>query len=161
MLKMPAFVRFCIVTSALFIIVPCAFAQRTASAEMRVSAVVVARCLLHVDSAPEFLNVSSEDVARGFVDLAVPLQFTVRTNDPLGYVLEFAMPDGVVRAIEIRGPDFEVTVTGSEGWIVRPFVGSAPFASRLKLRARLTPGTTPGSYPWQLAVSARPVSSAL
>ncbi|MEO8215873.1 MAG: hypothetical protein ABI718_02210 [Acidobacteriota bacterium] len=160
MLRTAAFVRFCIVTTVLFI-TPCTFARRIASTEMRVSAIVVARCLLHVESAPEFLDVSSGDAARGFVDVAVPLQFTVRTNDPLGYILEFAMPRGVVRAIEIRGPDFEATIAGSDGWIVRPSVGSAPFVSRLNLRARLTPGTMPGSYPWQLAVSARPVSSAM
>lgn len=125
----------------------------SSSAEMHVSATVVARTLLTVDSQPTEVVVTAADVERGFVELPAALAFHVRSNHPAGYVLQFGSSSGVFGAAEVRWESSTVRVNGSEAWIAQPYRrGATPVLATVRLD--LAEGTAPGRYPWPLSIAA-------
>lgn len=124
------------------------------SARMTVSATVIARAIIAIDSRPEVI-VTDSDVRQGYVDVAEPLQLRVRSNSRRGYLLQVAKTNDSFSAVELSFGNSRMVVA-QEGWIARPAVSGGETVSA-KMRVRLIPGTTAGRHPLPVEVSVQPL----
>src|SRR3979409_752627 len=72
------------------------------TAEMTVSARVLARTILTVDSQPASVEITGTDIARGYVDVPQAVAFRVRSNVREGYSLSFQPVAFPFAAAEVR-----------------------------------------------------------
>jgi hypothetical protein len=122
-----------------------------ASAQMRVSAVVRPYLRMQVVSQPHTIDVSARDIARGYVDVPIPVQLAVESNSRDGCTIVFARNGDFVREAQVRGLGQELQVA-QEG-----FMHWTPNARRetlqFQFRLQLAPQVSPGQYPWPIQVS--------
>lgn len=136
--------------AAILVTSPAALAE-TASARMNVSVQVLARAVVTVDSTPQ-VEITAADLARGYVDVAQPLQLRVRTNSRSGCLLQVAKTNETFSAVDLSFGNTSMTV-GQESWVARPYIPGGELVSA-SVRLRLAPGATPGRHPLPLAFSA-------
>lgn len=105
---------------------------------------------------PSPLEVTPEDVARGFV--VAPVSMEVRSNARSGFQLQLRTDPRLATDGVVEGLDAPVPLTGADASIRLSHHGSAEKTRRYALRVRLSlpPGTQPGRYaqPVQLSLSA-------
>lgn len=131
------------------------FADST-SANMQVSAQVIARAIVSVESQPASVTVTADDIARGYVDVEAPIVVRVRTNSRQGYLLQVENQSETFSSVELTGAEVEMHVGAHETWIQRPYVSGG---DRLPMRARLhlSQLATPGSFSLPIAFNASPL----
>ena len=122
------------------------------SATMRVSAQVLARAVLDIRSQPAEVVVTAEDVARGYVDVAQPVELHVRTNSRSGYLLQVSNMSETFSSVELAFGDTSMNVA-HEGWVTRPYVAGGEHVTA-KMRVRLAAGTMTGRHPLPVQLSA-------
>ena len=126
----------------------------TLSAEINVSAIVIARAKLTVDTHPMEITVREEDVSRGFIE--IPVSIRVVTNSPAGFLLSFTRDADSFAGVTARIADALIDVSrGGEGWLVSPYTGTAPRDISINYRLQLA-STPPGVYRWPVAVAIAP-----
>jgi hypothetical protein len=123
------------------------------SAQMRVSVQVVARAVLTMDQQPASVEVSSADVARGYVQLDQKLGFKVRSNARNGYVIRFEQISSAFTKAIVSWSNVLVTVGADGAWVRQPG-GVTNLRDALSMRLWLAPGTEPGTYSFPVVVSA-------
>ncbi len=122
-----------------------------ASQPLVVRATVAARTSVQVENAPSRLNVSADDIRRGFVDAEHPITLAVHTNVPSGVMLHFLCAgDQAVQAL-VEGMGAGLSAAGSPMLLAWQ---RQPRQLMLRVRFLLSPQARPGSYPWPLRVSA-------
>jgi len=127
------------------------------TARIQVTARVPPRATLRVLHQEPVLVVTSEDIARGYVEAARASRIEVRDNTPGGCLLVFegvAGPDSPFRRVLIRGLEREVEIGASGGFVPHRHA-PAPVTAELSYRFSLDRDARPGAYPWPLAVSVR------
>lgn len=127
----------------------------SAAVTFQVSAIVQARALLNVESAPAGLRLTATDVQRGYVDLPAASRISVRTNSPTGYLLAFEIVGGPIAEVQVRGLGAETYISSMGGWIARPYTGGVTSAE-ISYRLVLSKDARPGEYPWPVILSASP-----
>lgn len=134
-------------------------AGAAAHAEVRqasfvVTAQVPPRATLQVVEQPALVEISEQDVARGYKDVAAHYQ--VESNTARGWLLRLAPRLGVAQQVEVRGLRSPVVLEDDAVEVHRP---RALEPERLSLTYRfvLEPGTPPGSYQLPIHVSAAPL----
>jgi len=135
-----------------------AFAGQS-SASFQVSVRVPASATLSVVESAGGVEISAEDVARGYKQVAV--RYRVTGTGRRGYLLQVAPRLGVVRRIEI-GSSGTATATGDIPLeIHRPADGCLAAGcadeAALILRLVLDPDARPGSYPLPVRLAALPL----
>lgn len=147
-----------IVLAGLLIAVPTVQAGEV-SAELRVSATVVARTIAEVQTAPVSLEITPDDVRRGWAEAQHPSRVRIRTNDRNGYRLAFHVSGVPVRAIEVGGlgHDSAVGIHHGEGWVTRPYPGQVDTTVELTIRFVLDADAVPGVYTWPVSIQASPI----
>jgi len=121
-------------------------------ATMSVSATVLASARLTVESQPVAVDVTAEDIERGYVELDAPILLRVQTNSRRGYLLQVANLDEAFSQIEISFGSTEMRVA-HESWVDRPYVrGGESIAMRARLR--LSPLAQPGRRALPIEVTA-------
>jgi hypothetical protein len=132
--------------------VPCVATAGETRASFLVSATVLARASLEPVAQPAMLSVSGDDVARGYLDVAVA--YRVSSNDPSGYMVRLAPRIGLTRSVEVAGLSTPIVMTDQVVEVVQP---AARGPQRLDLRFRLVleDSAVPGTYsmPVQLSVA--------
>ena len=122
------------------------------SSTMKVTANVLPYLRLQVLKQVATLNVTPEDIARGYIDVPAATDLIARTNDRNGFSLSFDARSNVFRKAQVTGLGSGVEL-GPEGGIAhQPFAGKQ-MLMRLSYRFFLAPGVAPGSYPWPLQIS--------
>ena len=113
---------------------------------------VVARTRLEVLDAPASIQVSTEDLARGYKD--VDARYRVHVSRMTPYVLKLAPRVGLAEAVQVAGLGAAVMLGSDEIEVLRPAAASASDLN-LRLRLLLRPGLPAGAYelPLQLSVS--------
>ncbi|HET8747647.1 MAG TPA: hypothetical protein VFM98_18760 [Ramlibacter sp.] len=126
----------------------------SASATLNVRATILRHASIRV-APPSSLTISPADIARGYVEPAVPLEVTVQSNAQEGYVLVFERQDGPVRSAEIQGLDGTLQVGGAGAMAARQAAGRGLWRESLHLRFRfeLAADAVPGEHPWPLSIS--------
>ena len=114
---------------------------------------VVARVLPHVSlealQEPSALDVSENDLERGFVEARA--RYAVQTNARDGYTLRFAPRVGLADRILIHGLGSPVVLGDLEVDVLQ---AAAAAVVELSFRIELGPGLIVGSYPWPVSVTA-------
>ena len=126
----------------------------TRQAQFVVQAIVPARATLAAVDQPTRLDVSREDLDRGYLDVSV--RYVVETNAPRGWLLRLSPRLGLTRHIEVRGLSHTVVVREEGVEVFRP---RASETERLELDYRLVlaPGAQPGTYHMPVHVAATPL----
>ncbi len=123
------------------------------SARMQVSAHVLARAVVSVETQPAEVTVTEADIARGYVDVAEPVEVRIRTNSRRGCVLQVANANEAFSAVELEFGNTTMRVASHESWVTRPYVEGGELV-RMNVRVRLAPGAAAGRHILPLAISA-------
>jgi len=129
------------------------------TARIQVTATVPPRASITVLHQEKFLNVTPEDVSRGYVIAPAVSRIEVRENSPRGYLLVFeesGVPESPVERVLVRGLGAEIEVGPGGGFVPRPHA-RGPVSAELSYRFSLSRDARPGTYPWPLSVSVRPL----
>ena len=129
------------------------------TARVRVTATVPSRATLRVLQQAKTLVVTPEDVARGYVDAPAASRIEVRNNNRGGCLLVCegtAGPDAPFGRISVRGFERDVEIGPGGGFVPHPYA-PAPVTAELSYRFSLDRDARPGTYPWPLQVSVRPM----
>jgi len=104
---------------------------------------------------PLTFTISEADVARGYVEVAAPLDVHVQSNVQEGYMLAFECQGVVVRQAHVQGLPSELTVGSAGALTALPAAGRGVWRERLQLRFRfdLAAGARPGEHAWPLNIS--------
>ena len=122
------------------------------SSTLKVTANVLPYLRLQVLKQVSTLQVTPEDIARGYVDVPGATDLMARTNDHNGFSLSFDARSNVFRKARVTGLGNGVEL-GPEGGIAhQPFAGNQ-MLMRLSYRFFLAPDVAPGNYPWPLQIS--------
>lgn len=136
------------------LLLACGAAAAQGAAQLQVNARVAHYFKLNVVSQPRSIDVSEQDVARGYVDLPVPVELALESNSANGYTLVFERDGGDFAGAQVRGLGQSVQVGGHAA------IGWRPAARRetmqFQVRLQLAPQLPPGSYRWPLQVSISP-----
>jgi hypothetical protein len=124
------------------------------SSQMQVNARVAHYFRLNVLSQPRTIEVTAQDVARGYVDVPAPMELALESNSPNGYSLMFQRDGGEFAGAQVSGLGQSVQVAGHAA------IGWRPNARRetmqFEVRLQLAPQQAPGSYRWPLQISISP-----
>jgi hypothetical protein len=101
------------------------------------------------------IHVTSDDVARGFVQVAGGSRLIVATRSQGDYALHFARRGGLFRAVQVEGIGRTVELGAQGGTVVQRDVPAGKAVVAVNYRFQLAPGTMPGTYAWPLEVVAR------
>jgi len=127
-------------------------------ANVHISATVLTHASIEAQRLPHEVVISSEDVARGYVELDEPLQVDLRTNHPSGVVLWLALNSPRFTAVHASG--FERGAPLSSGGVaVLVPQGERGLRARtvsLKVRLTLAPDAAPGTVDFPVTVSLAP-----
>jgi hypothetical protein len=136
----------------------CAPASGGTSAVLRVSAIVQRHASIRM-AQPLSVTVSEADVARGYVDIATPVEVTVQSNLQQGYALVFERQGEHVRQVHVHGLQGEVMVGDAGASSARAATGGGMWREMLQLRFRfdLAAGTRAGQHAWPLHISMLPL----
>ena len=129
------------------------FAGGSTSSTLSVSVQVVARTILTVDSQPATIQITSDDVARCYVDLPQSVAFHVRSNAANGYALEFQPLSYPFSRADVSWGTTVATVGSDGAWLTEPYQQGTSTGS-LNVRLSLAAGTQPGNYAWPVRFDA-------
>jgi SOS response regulatory protein OraA/RecX len=122
------------------------------SSTMKVTANVLPYLRLQVLKQVSTLDVTPEDVARGYIDVPAATDLMAKTNDRNGFSLSFDARSNVFRKAQVTGLVSGLELGPDGGMAHQPFTGNQ-MLMRLSYRFFLAPEVAPGSYPWPLQIS--------
>lgn len=125
--------------------------------QLGVSATVLPIARLQLSSAPTELQLSVEDLRRGFIDVTQPTSIVINSNSAQGIALELLTLNPMLRSMVVEGLDSAQMLGADGGTLVRRWNGPQSLRLSLKFRLLLAPGLAPGRYPWPLRLSVRPL----
>lgn len=126
-------------------------------ASLQVSAVIRSSAHLHTDFQATHLQITEQDIARGYVDMPSASRFSVVTPKGGSYFVDFHPRSDLFLAVHIEGLGSQVELGADGGSVTQSGAGLAGASSTLNYRFQLKPEVKPGVYDWplQLAVRAR------
>jgi hypothetical protein len=126
----------------------------TRQAQFLVQVTVPARAALAAVEQPTHLDVSQEDIDRGYLEVSA--RYVVESNSPQGWLLILSPRVGLTRRVEVRGLSDTVVVRDEGVEVFRPRTDEA---ERLELDYRLVlePEARPGTYDMPVHVAATPL----
>jgi len=119
---------------------------------MKVTANVLPYLRLQVLKQASTLDVTPEDIARGYIDVPAATDLMAKTNDRNGFSLSFDARSNVFRKAQVTGLVNGLELGPEGGMTHQPFTGNQ-MLMRLSYRFFLAPEVAPGSYPWPLQIS--------
>lgn len=132
-------------------------AQRT---DLTVTATVLKHASMQVVAQPDAVVVTSEDIARGFVDVPGTAQFVVQSNTRDGYLLNFVSQGDFFRQTVVLGLIANQVQLGAGGGVVAQAPagsGMTRMALDLGFRFVLSQSARQGVYSWPLRLSVAPL----
>jgi len=123
------------------------------TASVRIVASVLSRSSVESQDLPSEVTISAQDIARGYVDIADPVEIGTRSNRPGGVMLAFTANSPHIASIDIM-QSAGTSGTGSGMiFIAQKESGLRKQTVRLKLRLKLAPEASPGRISFPVAVS--------
>ena len=101
------------------------------------------------------IDVTDEDVARGFVQIAGGSRLVVSTRSQGDYAVHFATREALFRSVRIEGIGRTVELGAQGGTVVERDAPAGRSVVAVNYRFDLALGTAPGTYAWPLEVVAR------
>jgi hypothetical protein len=125
------------------------------TAAMGVSVTVVASARLRTDYQQAVLNITSADVAMGYIDVSAATRFSVHTNSRNGYLMEFFPVGNLFSSVHIDGFKSAALLGPDGGAVVQRGPLTPGLAQELSFRFAFARDTQPGTYAWPLQMTVR------
>ena len=124
---------------------------------MAVNATVLPVARVQVTSAPADLQISADDLRRGYVDVLQPTSLLVNSNSPDGFALDLMTLSPLASSIIVNGLESDQVLGAEGGTLIQRW--QRPQAMRVMLRFRLllAPGLNAGRYEWPVRLDVRPL----
>ncbi len=121
------------------------------------SVMVMARVLPYVSSTvlsqPSTINITPEDLKRGYIEVEAGTVIEIRTNSRDGYMLSFEVVRGPFEDIWVVDGDRSTVLSGGSGFVYQPSEDAGVVRTKvLSYKIHLAEGTEPGVYPWPVKV---------
>jgi hypothetical protein len=120
-------------------------------AAIAVSVMVMARTTLDSVSSPSQLEISADDVARGYVDVPGATRLVVTNTSRLGYVVSVWPQVQLFSAVVVSHGGYKSELGADGGEVFERHWGKT-LPLLLDYRFMLAPGVKPGTYPWPLCL---------
>ena len=137
---------------ASFVIVAAPAYADSASATMAISVQVIGRTLLTVGQQPASVEVTENDIQRGYIDVPA-VAFQVRSNAREGYSLQFEPVSGPFAQAKVTWENNTAAVGADGSWLTHGYQQGTT-TGQLDVRLVLAPDATPGSYSWPVRFAA-------
>jgi len=126
-----------------------------ASAKVSITATVLEHTSMQVLAQAQELVVTNADVARGYVEVPAATRISVKTNNPVGYLLAFEAVSGLplFDSMHVIVGGTEVQLSPAGGWVPQPYVRGG-ITQDVTYRFVLSKNAQPGTYGWPLMISA-------
>jgi hypothetical protein len=121
-----------------------------------VSAIVVPSTRVDVVAAATVLDVTTEDVRRGYVEVHDAARLRVTSTSRAGYRVDLHPRVAMFRAIELNLDGFRARIGPDGGTLVAAGRAGRQIPARIDYRFELADGVAPGRYPWPVALQVRP-----
>ncbi len=128
-------------------LLPAILSAGSDSTTMTVSVEVVGRTIVTIEKQPALLEITRDDVARGYVDLPQAVSFHVRSNAANGYLLQFEPVGFPFSRADVKWGDDLARVAGEGSWIFRAYQQGTTTGT-FNVRLMLAPQMQPGTYAW-------------
>lgn len=129
-----------------------------AKALVTVGATVVRHFSIRVLTLPRTIQISSADIARGYVDLPSASKLEIRSNAPVGYLLTVKSQADFATGIEVYGIDGAASLSRTGVLSARASgKGMLTTLVELSFRVLLSAQARPGHHPWLIDISVLPV----
>ncbi len=130
-----------------------------AQASLQVTVVVPLVLRMQTQAHPDTVEVTAEDIARGYVEVRAPVHMAIWSNARQGYSLFIAKHAGYVRTAHVAGLGGTLQVSDFPVHSARPSLGRGLRQDMLELAFRfdLDASARQGTYPWPMTISATPL----
>lgn len=123
-----------------------------------VGALVRPMARVDVRTTPPAVDVSATDIARGYVDVNMPMEVEVQSNSRNGYVLNVMPRTNLFSQVQVRGLDGPAELGPDGGAVVQRWHPEERRRSlSLTYRFTLQEGVQPGRYPWPVQIDVMPL----
>lgn len=126
-------------------------------AHLGVSATVLPVARMQVTAAPADIQVSADDLRRGYVDVLQPTSLVIASNSPDGFALDLMTLSPIAAAIIVNGLDSDQSLGADGGTLVQRWQGPQAMRVTLRFRLLLAPGLRVGRYDWPVKLGVRPL----
>ncbi len=133
-------------------------AAPAARTSFAVGATVLAHAGISAKTVPELLELTAQDIERGYVDRPAAAHFSIMNTSPAGFALDVQPFGSMISAVEVDGAGAQAVFDAGGGSIVERGQRGRGIELHLGFRLLIAPGTPPGRYPWPIAFSVRPLA---
>jgi hypothetical protein len=123
--------------------------------QMAVTAVVPSQAVGQVVQQASEITITDADIARGYVDVPIGSQLSVKSNNPAGYVVDFFTRLPIFRSVRVSNASGSAELGPDGGTIVERSQIGRNLSLALTYRFMLASSVQPGTYPWPLALNVR------
>jgi len=123
-------------------------------ATITVSATVMARVSQSVVHQVSRINVTEEDIKRGFIEIPSGTILQIKTNSRNGYMLYFEGSNELFKEVWVTDKGRTVVLSSNGGLIHQTNSGGNVEVKDLSYKLLLNENIQPGSYSWPLRVKA-------
>ena len=128
---------------------------RLSSDSITVSATNAPYLRAETEGTPLSVEITAEDIERGYVDVIAAGAVSLQTNDPDGTILLISIETGAILSAHVTAGGLKRSVGPAGGWIELPFKGTLPQRLALSCRLHLRSEVKPGPIAWPVRVEAR------
>lgn len=124
---------------------------------MGVNATVLPVARVQVTSAPADLQISADDLRRGYVDVLQPTALVINSNSPDGFALDLMTLSPMVSALIVNGLESDQILGAEGGTLIQRWQRPQSMRVMLRFRLLLAPGLNAGRYGWPVKLGVRPL----
>ena len=125
--------------------------------QIAVTAFVPAQAVAQVVTQMGQITVTAADIARGYVDVPGASQLKVTSNNAAGFVVDFFSRLPIFTSVKISSSGGSAELGPDGGAIVERGGKGRDMPLNLSYRFNLGAQVQPGTYPWPLSLSVRPL----
>lgn len=130
-------------------------AHAESQARMDIVATVLERAFVERQQLPQSVVISSQDVARGYVELDQPVEVGIRTNYRAGVLLGLSLNSRQIEGVDVQAAQGAELRAGGV-YVPQQGAGLRAHTVWLKLRLKLSPGALPGIIAHPLTLNLSP-----
>ena len=124
---------------------------------LSVGATVPLVAAMQMHFQPASIDITTEDIARGYVDVSAATRFSVATTSREGYMVDFVPTTSMFAAYRITSRVLEGQLPADGGTLVARGRPRRDANAELSYRFVLGPQARPGRYPFPLHIVVRPL----
>ncbi len=119
-----------------------------------VSATVMAKVSQSVIHQEAAINVTKDDLKKGFVEIPSGTILQIKTNARNGYALFFEGGNDLFNEVSVTDRGRTITLSPHGGFVHQPYSGSSVEVKNLTYKFQLNKNIQPGTYPFPFRVKA-------